>query len=49
MSNKDSKSLHELKQEIDSLTKSNRMKDDTIAFLQREKETLRREVNKASL
>lgn len=46
---RETRSLHDLKAEIVSLKKSNSMKDDTIAFLQREKETLLKEVKTEKL
>lgn len=42
-----STSLFELKQEIESMRKSLRLKDDTIGFLQKEKEKLIREVSES--
>ena len=37
--------IQELKEQLLTMRKSNLMKDDTIAFLQREKESLVREVS----
>ena len=41
---RETRSLHDLREEITSLKKSNALKDDTIVFLQREKDTLIKEV-----
>lgn len=39
------KQIQDLKDQLSSMKKSNQMKDDTIAFLQKEKESLMREVS----
>lgn len=41
--------IQELKEQLLSMKKSNLMKDDTIAFLQREKDNLVREVSGSNI